>query len=242
MAPLATPSRSLDALRESLVERLRELRGPMAPIPRTLLELELRKVEVPGGAVVAVKPDDWPALREEVAELGWEAPYWAAPWPSGLALAHELAGRDLRGKRVLELGCGLGIASAVAARQGATVLATDADPCAAAFAAHTIALNEQTAEVAVARWPDLAEHHRHDPFDLLVAADVLYRRDNAEDLARALPLLVAPDGEALVADPGRAGAAELWPMLRRRWRRATTAAPGGDEVELHALRRRGTDP
>src|SRR5205085_8137477 len=54
-------------------------------------------------------------------------PYWALIWPSALALARFLIRTDAlcRGKRVLELGCGAGLAGIVAAALGARVLQTD---------------------------------------------------------------------------------------------------------------------
>ena len=70
----------------------------------------------------------------DAGEVKWAplAPYWAVLWRSGLALARELEGEALRGLRVVELGCGLGVPSIAAARAGASVLATDA--CAEALA------------------------------------------------------------------------------------------------------------
>jgi 2-polyprenyl-3-methyl-5-hydroxy-6-metoxy-1,4-benzoquinol methylase len=41
------------------------------------------------------------------------------------------------------------------------------------------------------------------PFDLVLAADVLYERKNAAALAGLVPKLLAPGGEALFADPRR---------------------------------------
>jgi predicted nicotinamide N-methyase len=55
-------------------------------------------------------------------------PYWAELWPSGLALAECVAALDLADVDVLELGCGLGLPSLVAAACGASVLATDWAP------------------------------------------------------------------------------------------------------------------
>lgn len=42
-------------------------------------------------------------------------PYWAELWASGVALAAVVAARDVKGLRVLELGCGLGLPSIAAA-------------------------------------------------------------------------------------------------------------------------------
>ena len=44
-------------------------------------------------------------------------PYWAELWPSGVALAEHVARRAL-GRLVVELGCGLGVPSLVAAARG----------------------------------------------------------------------------------------------------------------------------
>jgi predicted nicotinamide N-methyase len=42
-----------------------------------------------------------------------------------------------------------------------------------------------------------------EPFDLVLAADVLYERKNAAALADLVPKLLAPGGEAIFADPRR---------------------------------------
>ena len=47
-------------------------------------------------------------LDEEAFEHEEFLPYWAELWPSAIALARVLARRPLTGRRVLELGCGLG--------------------------------------------------------------------------------------------------------------------------------------
>src|SRR3954447_24559702 len=85
-----------------------------------------------GGREVAVlRPRDSEALLDEHAfEADEFIPYWAELWPSGVALARAIAGRSLKGARVLELGCGLGLPSIAAAQGGGRVLATDWSPVA----------------------------------------------------------------------------------------------------------------
>jgi predicted nicotinamide N-methyase len=197
---------SLTLVRSSLAEQLAALRG-VAPeeLPEPLLEVSVRRV---AGEVFLVHPADWDALRDEEGAAGRPVPFWARPWPSGLALAAELDARPPgTGTRVLELGCGLAAPSIVAARAGAKVLASDAASDAVVFAAHSLALNEVVAEVAHADWAEEGEALvEHGPFDLVLAADVLYTPRNAETLVRLLPRLLAPWGEAHIADPGRANA------------------------------------
>ena len=58
----------------------------------------------------------------------------AAVNPARVALAREVAGGDLAGKRVLDAGCGGGIFAEAAARAGARVTAIDRAPRAVAAA------------------------------------------------------------------------------------------------------------
>ena len=52
------------------------------------------------------------------------------------------------------------------------------------------------------------------PYDLVVAADVLYEKHHAEALAAVVARTLAPHGTALVADPGRARAVNFEPAIR----------------------------
>ena len=154
-------------------------------------------------------------------------PYWADLWPSALVLADELAARDLTGVRVLELGCGLGLGAIVAAQSGADALATDHDRDAVAFARdngrRVLGRRLATMRADFADLPDALLDLA--PFDLVVAADVLYAEGSAASLAAALERLVRPGGEALVAYPwsGQADgvvAALGWPAVEREERSA----------------------
>src|SRR6185503_9525880 len=64
-------------------------------------------------------------IDERDYERDERLPYWAELWPSARPLAEALAAMPLEGVSVLELGCGLGLPSIVAAGRGARVVATD---------------------------------------------------------------------------------------------------------------------
>jgi len=142
------------------------------------------------------------------------APYWSVLWRSGLALACELDGIQLRGRRIVELGCGLGLPSIAAARAGADVLATDACPDALELVAHNADSNHVRVETATLDWSNPGELAAQGRFDLVLAADVLYERGSVAPLLSLLPDL-AP--EAWVADPGRPAAGAFVEEARRRW-------------------------
>jgi len=216
----------------NLREQLGALRGvPVKDLPPALLDVRQQRI----GDVVVVRPRDWEQLRHEEGGAGRPVPYWAMPWPSGTALAAALARTPpAAGTTVLELGCGLALPSIVAARAGASVLATDGSSDAVVFAAHSLALNEVEGEVARVDW---AEHGdelaARGPWDLVLAADVLYLRGNVEAALRLLPRLVKPAGEVWIADPRRAGARDFLAAARATFS-LTTVQRG--PVAIHRLR------
>jgi len=121
-------------------------------------------------------------------------PYWAELWPAALDLARALP-VDLAGLRVVELGCGLGVPSLVAAARGADVTAVDWAADAIALLRANAARNRVRVEAVHADWRGF-----DGSFDLALAADVLYEARNVEPLVGLLSRL-AP--EALVGLAGR---------------------------------------
>lgn len=238
---------ALGVLQASLRERLAEVRG-VAPdaLPPALLDVAVQRFAVGAHAeVVLVLPADWEQLRHEEGAAGRPVPYWARAWPSGLALAGVLAdgvADELQGRSVLELGCGLAAPSVVAARAGALVLATDGAADAVVFAAHTLALNEVEADVAHVDWNLHGEALvARGPFDLVLAADVLYTAANVDAALALWPRLVAPGGSVLLADPQRAGTRDFLAAARARFTVERAAEPipapdpGGNDVHVHRL-------
>jgi predicted nicotinamide N-methyase len=225
----------LSAVRASLAERLAALRGvEAAAVPAALLDVRVQRVALTGGDAFLLAPADWEELRHVEGGAGRPVPYWARAWPSGLALAAAVASAPpAAGTRVLELGCGLALPSVAAARAGAAVLATDGAPDAVVFAAHVLALNEAEAEVARVDWAtDGDALVARGPWDLVLAADVLYTRANVEAALRLVPRLLAPGGSFLLADPGRTGTRDYLAAARATFAMATRRE---GEVALHTL-------
>jgi predicted nicotinamide N-methyase len=145
-----------------------------------------------------------PSADDLIDEEGFDEdeflPYWAELWPSGLALARIVAGLDLTGARVVELGAGLGLPSFAAALRGADVLATDWAEDAVELLRENAARNGITLRAERVRWDEPEPVLASAPWDLVLCADVLYEQRNAELLLELLPQL---GGEVLLADPGR---------------------------------------
>jgi predicted nicotinamide N-methyase len=161
-----------------------------------------------GRDLVVLRPRDSEALIDEHAFEHEEfLPYWAELWPSGVALARRVAVRALHGARTLELGCGLGLPSLAAALAGGRVVATDWSPQAIELLRGNADRNGIALEVERADWAAADGLLERAPWDLVLGADLLYERRNAELLAALLPRLLGPSSELWLADPGRPPAA-----------------------------------
>jgi predicted nicotinamide N-methyase len=127
-------------------------------------------------------------------------PYWAELWASGVALANVVPSLAVRGRRIVELGAGLGLPSLAAAICGGDVLATDWAADAVALLRANAKRNSIRLRTQRVRWDDAEPLVRRAPWDLVFCADVLYEQRNAAQLLALLPRL---GGDVLLADPGR---------------------------------------
>src|SRR5690349_10090887 len=141
-------------------------------------DLVHESVGLRGDDLEIMRPRDAEALVDEraFAEEDEFLPYWAELWPAGVGLARALDGRALRGVPVLELGCGLGLPSIVAARAGGRVLATDWSLPALDLLRENAASNDVELELEQVEWRRPEALVEGAPIDLVLAADVLYEQ------------------------------------------------------------------
>jgi len=192
-------------------------------------------VDLPGCSIRLTHPRDALARIYAHTDDGPEPPYWAQPWPSGIELAETVAGEEIAGVRVLELGCGLALPSLVAAQRGARVLATDHVGEALHLASVNAHRNRIRLEVALCDWSDPWSAVAGAPWDLVLAADVLYDDGSARVLAGLLPRLLDRSGEVWIADQGRRPARDFLDACRR-WAVVTSTDTGHPDVRLHRIR------
>jgi predicted nicotinamide N-methyase len=187
-------------------------------------------LSLPGGDLCLLQPRDGAELPDD-GGVEWAplAPYWSVLWRSGVALGRELSRWPLEGLRVVEVGCGMGVPSLAASRGGAVVLATDASGEALDLLALNAARNGLVVDTAQVDWASPEGLPARAPFDLALAADVLYERAGVPQLLALLPRL-AP--RVLLADPGRPAAGAFLAEARRLWS-LTTQARG--VVNIHTL-------
>ena len=144
----------------------------------------------------------WLATEEALAASGLPPPYWAFAWAGGQALARYILDHPdlVRGKSVLDIGAGSGLAALAAARAGARqAIAAETDPFAAAAigmnaAANGLAVTVETVDPIgnSCRW------------DVLLAGDMCYERPLADRLVPWLGACAADGALVLLGDPGRA--------------------------------------
>jgi predicted nicotinamide N-methyase len=149
-------------------------------------------------------PDSDILLRQVETEAEMETfPYGLLLWPSAIGLAERLIAEPslVAGKRVLELGAGVGLPGLIAQHLGALVTQTDYQEAPLVLARQNAERNGVEGIVyQTLDWrhpPDLA------PFEVVLASDVLYERSLHQVLFDLLPLVVAADGLLLLADPMR---------------------------------------
>lgn len=176
-----------------------------------------RIVEVGRHAVRLATPSVPPAeLPEDVEEDG-RLYFWWGLTTGALALARVLADReDLPGKRVVELGCGLGLPGLVAGLGGAHVTFTDAKADALACVRRSAAANalaEAHTAFEVLDWERSVPGER---FDLVLGAEILYDYNMHRAQLELLDGLVASGGMVLLADRRRRAVERFFGRLRDR--------------------------
>jgi predicted nicotinamide N-methyase len=144
----------------------------------------------------------WQATEASLRAANLPPPYWAFAWPGGQALARFVLDHPdrVRGRRVLDLAAGSGLAAIAAAKAGALVTAADIDPMAASAMALNAALNgaaiaitsRDLTQAAPALW------------DVVLAGDVCYERPMATQVLSWLERCAEARASVLLGDPGRA--------------------------------------
>lgn len=208
--------------------RARPVTVPKAQQDPTLSRFDLRrfKISVKGGRLSVIAPSSMEPLVAQMQELDDRArnermPFWAEIWPSSVGLARMLVREpELRGRHVVDLGCGVGVAGAAAASHGAaSVLFVDFFDEALAFAGFNgrECRADEGTEIETL-WCDWKVDRLPPGRDLLLLADCVYEPRNHEPILGILEAALEEGGEAWIVDPMRESAEPFFEEAARRFR------------------------
>ncbi|MFZ1744564.1 MAG: methyltransferase domain-containing protein [Nitrospirales bacterium] len=138
--------------------------------------------------------------------LGWG--YWDRIWPSEVALSecliHQFFPTKLQGVKVLEIGCGTGLAGVVAARLGAYIMFSDMVPITLEATKESCRLNQiSNSDTCLLNWSETIEPK--ELYDLVLGSEVFYDEGILANISHVLEQVVAPGGKGLFCDPNRLG-------------------------------------
>jgi predicted nicotinamide N-methyase len=170
-----------------------------------LLTVPFTRIEDPNRVLdeVAAEEDRLEKVRgQRVPEDQLHLPYWAELWDSAMGIAQFIVKEPgpVAGLSVLDLGCGMGLAGAVAAALGHRVMFADLEAPALLFAR----LNSLPWAARVrARQLDWRKDKLRERFDLILGADILYERRQWDYLEPFWREHLAQNASILLGEPGR---------------------------------------
>jgi predicted nicotinamide N-methyase len=119
-------------------------------------------------------------------------------WEASLFLSEWVLTQDVKGKKILELGAGTGLAGILAAKRGACVTATDGSHEVVASLQKNYELNSVQAETEILWWGE-ASGLLKERWDYILGADITYDEDVCSSLAETFAAGLRRGGTGFVA-------------------------------------------
>lgn len=140
------------------------------------------------------------AERLGISSATW--PLFGVAWPSSQVLARLMLGHHVQGKRVLEVGCGIALASLVLNQRSADITATDYHPETERFLVYNVKLNDGK-KIPFVRtgWADLDDDLGK--FDLIIGSDILYEVEHVNLLSAFINQHARDHCDVIIVDPRR---------------------------------------
>ena len=135
-----------------------------------------------------------------ISSASW--PIFGVIWPSSLVLARFIDSYDINTKRVLEVGCGIGLTSLLLNKKCVDVTATDYHPESQTFLNRNTVLNgDKAIPFELTNWANQSDSLGR--FDLIIGSDLLYEDNHIELLANFIDAHAKAQCEVILVDPGR---------------------------------------
>jgi ETFB lysine methyltransferase len=147
--------------------------------------------------------------------LGISSATWSmfgVVWDSSRVLANFMLDFEVRGKRILEVGCGVGLTSLMLKQRKLDITATDHHPEAREqLNKNSLLNNDEKIPFVRSSWKD--EHNGLGKFDVIIGSDLLYDRFHLKTLASFLERHAKPHAQIILVDPGRGECARFSKLL-----------------------------
>ena len=141
-------------------------------------------------------------LAEAVGISSASWPLFGMLWPASRVLAERVSQLTLKGKRELEIGCGLGLSSLVLHRMGMDITASDYHPLAEDFLNANVQGNDlPPIKFQVGNWE--SDNPLLGSFDMIIGSDVLYEPAMAATLSSFIECHSEAPVEVIIVDPNR---------------------------------------
>lgn len=156
--------------------------------------------------MVQFQDTDCAAEKVGICSAAW--PIFGVVWPAGEILAHHMLAYDVADKKILEVGCGIALASLVLNQRSANITATDYHPEAEKFLNYNTALNKDN-DIPFVRtgWQNI--ENDLSAFDIIIGSDLLYERDHADMLSQFINRHAKKHCDVIIVDPKRGNQASF---------------------------------
>lgn len=142
---------------------------------------------------------------QEAVTLGISSAIWSlfgVIWPTSVVMALNVHKCGMEGKRVLEIGCGIGLSSIVLHRLGIDITASDYHPRARSFLDKNVFANGLVPiKYQTGNWE--TENKELGKFDYVIGSDILYQPAHAKQVSQFIDRHANDKVEVMIGDPGR---------------------------------------
>lgn len=179
----------------------------------TVLELkrQIYLIDEVSYIIDSLKDNNQFDANDGAAALGINAATWplfGQVWPTSLAMAMNIYKLELVGKRVLEIGCGIGLCSIVLHQMGIDITASDYHPRVREFLERNVLGNGlPPIKYQTGNWDE--ENPGLGKFDVMIGSDILYQPDHARLVSRFIDRHSSDDVQVVIGDPNRANRAKF---------------------------------
>ena len=144
--------------------------------------------------------DQGKAAQADISQASW--PFFGVVWASSRVLAHRMLRSDIEGRRILEIGCGIGLTSLMLQYRNADISATDRHPEVEGFLEFNARLNDLSPiPYFECDWRDIGDELG--TFDLILGSDLVYEPGHAEMLSGFIDRHARTQCDVVIVGPGR---------------------------------------